>query len=94
MKRRSVDNAEVHVTAFRPISEAARSWSDNNMTCRWVKRATTENYERTVVNFQLVQFHMPPIAWLCNLLTKVWRPKSRTPNITHLVPPDSTLWAI
>ena len=26
----TVDNAQSHVTAFRPISEAARSWSDNN----------------------------------------------------------------
>jgi len=34
VKRRSVDNAEVHVTAFRPISEAARSWSDDNKYCR------------------------------------------------------------
>jgi len=25
-----VDNAQSHVTAFRPISEAARSWSDDN----------------------------------------------------------------
>jgi len=26
----TVDNAQSHVTAFRPISEAARSWSDDN----------------------------------------------------------------
>ena len=25
----TVDNAQSHVTAFRPISEAARSWSDD-----------------------------------------------------------------
>ena len=24
------DNAQSHVTAFRPISEAAHSWSDDN----------------------------------------------------------------
>ena len=29
----TVDNAQSHVTAFRPISEAARSWSDDNDTC-------------------------------------------------------------
>jgi len=27
----TIDNAQSHVTAFRPISEAARSWSDDNM---------------------------------------------------------------
>ena len=27
----TVDNAQSHVTAFRPISEAARSWSDDNI---------------------------------------------------------------
>ena len=27
----TVDNAQSHVTAFRPISDAARSWSDDNM---------------------------------------------------------------
>jgi len=27
----TVDNAQSHVTAFRPISEAARSWSDDNV---------------------------------------------------------------
>ena len=27
----TVDNAQSHVTAFRPISEAARSWSDDNL---------------------------------------------------------------
>ena len=26
----TVDNAQSHVTAFRPISEAASSWSDDN----------------------------------------------------------------
>jgi len=26
----TADNAQSHVTAFRPISEAARSWSDDN----------------------------------------------------------------
>jgi len=26
----TVDNAQSHVTSFRPISEAARSWSDDN----------------------------------------------------------------
>ena len=26
----TVDNAQSHVTAFRPISAAARSWSDDN----------------------------------------------------------------
>ena len=29
----TVDNAQSHVTAFRPISEAARSWSDDNGWC-------------------------------------------------------------
>jgi len=29
----TVDNAQSHVTAFRPISEAARSWSDDNVSC-------------------------------------------------------------
>jgi len=29
----TVDNAQSHVTAFRPISEAARSWSDDNENC-------------------------------------------------------------
>jgi len=29
------DNDECHVTAFRPISEAAHSWSYDNLTCRW-----------------------------------------------------------
>ena len=27
------DNAQSHVTAFRPISKAARSWSDDNINC-------------------------------------------------------------
>jgi len=27
----TVDNAQSHVTAFRPISEAARSWSDDKV---------------------------------------------------------------
>ena len=26
----TVDNAKSHVTAFQPISEAVRSWSDDN----------------------------------------------------------------
>jgi len=30
----TVDNAQSHVTAFRPISEAARSWSDDNKVRR------------------------------------------------------------
>jgi len=30
----TVDNAQSHVTAFRPISEAARSWSDDNSFCQ------------------------------------------------------------
>ena len=30
----TVNNAQSHVTAFRPISEAARSWSDDNTFCR------------------------------------------------------------
>ena len=29
----TVDNAQSHVTAFRPISEAARSWPDDNECC-------------------------------------------------------------
>jgi len=29
----TVDNAQSHLTAFRPISEAARSWSDDNLWC-------------------------------------------------------------
>ena len=29
----TVDNEQSHVTAFRPISEAARSWSDDNIGC-------------------------------------------------------------
>ena len=29
----TVENAQSHVTAFQPISEAARSWSDDNVTC-------------------------------------------------------------
>ena len=29
----TVNNAQSHVTAFRPISEAARSWSDDNVRC-------------------------------------------------------------
>jgi len=29
----TVDNAQSHVTAFRPISEAARSWSGDNVHC-------------------------------------------------------------
>jgi len=31
----TVDNAQSHVTAFRPISEAARSWSDDNDFCHF-----------------------------------------------------------
>jgi len=30
---RSFDNDKRHVTAFRPISEAARSWSYDNIHC-------------------------------------------------------------
>jgi len=30
----TVENAQSHVTAFQPISEAARSWSDDNSRCR------------------------------------------------------------
>ena len=30
------DNAQNHVMAFRPISEAARSWSDDSKGCRWL----------------------------------------------------------
>ena len=30
VKRWTYDNAQRHVTAFRPISEAAHSWSDDN----------------------------------------------------------------
>jgi len=30
------DNAQNHVTAFRPVSEAARSWSDDSKGCRWL----------------------------------------------------------
>ena len=28
-------NAQSHVTAFRPISEVARSWSDDNIKCQY-----------------------------------------------------------
>jgi len=30
----TVENAQSHVTAFQPISEAARSWSDDNARCQ------------------------------------------------------------
>ena len=30
----TVDNAQSHVTAFRPVSEAACSWSDDNVMCQ------------------------------------------------------------
>jgi len=36
----TVDNAQSHVTAFRPISEAARSWSDDNVTCHMFAETT------------------------------------------------------
>ena len=32
----TVDNVQSHVTAFRPISEATRSWSDDNCVCVFV----------------------------------------------------------
>ena len=33
VNRPTFDNAQSHVTAFRPISEAARSWSDDSLEC-------------------------------------------------------------
>ena len=33
VKRCRYDNAQRHVTAFRPISEAAHNWSYDNVTC-------------------------------------------------------------
>jgi len=35
--RSAFDNAQRHVRAFRPISEAARSWSCDN--CAWTQQA-------------------------------------------------------
>ena len=43
MNRPSFDNAQSHVTAFRPISEAARSWSDDNVACRTVSYASAKS---------------------------------------------------
>jgi len=33
VNRPTFDNAQSHVTAFRPISKAARSWSDDSLEC-------------------------------------------------------------
>ena len=33
VKQRTFDNAQRHVTTFRPISEAARSWSCDKFVC-------------------------------------------------------------
>ena len=35
VKRWTYDNAQRHVTAFRPISEAAHSWSYDDVKCLW-----------------------------------------------------------
>ena len=42
----TVDNAQSHVTAFRPISEAARSWSDDNRQCSLSALTTESRYSR------------------------------------------------
>jgi len=39
----TVENAQSHVTAFQPISEAARSWSDDNIICRRQSRLGVYN---------------------------------------------------
>ena len=56
----TVDNAQSHVTAFRPISEAARSWSDDNTTCINVRNTSvseSQHYEMLaqVLTVRLVQ---------------------------------------
>ena len=36
----TADNAQSHVTAFQPISEAARSWLDDNLTFTQIFHST------------------------------------------------------
>jgi len=47
VNRPSFDNAQSHVTAFRPISESARSWSDDNALCRLMHENGQANLEIT-----------------------------------------------
>ena len=49
----TVDNAQSHVTAFRPISEAGRSWSDDNTFLRPLYRSACvrQHVQLTTVRF-------------------------------------------
>ena len=53
----TVDNAQSHVTAFRPISEAARSWSDDKSV---MTPEFTEASVMTAVDSQAVPRFTPP----------------------------------
>jgi len=51
----TIDNAQSHVTAFRPISEAARSWSDDKADWQWwgtnVRELTRTNFSQESSNW-------------------------------------------
>ena len=70
-KRWTYDNAQCHVTAFRPISNAARSWSYDTQPCLpWaspssiVKQSNGQNSKITQVTWQCRKYLIVAIKWL------------------------------
>ena len=61
------DNAQNHVTAFRPISEAARSWSDDKRYCsKWSRHVRGLAVAVTLPRIFLlsVRVTLPTAGWL------------------------------
>ena len=50
----TVDNAQNHVTAFRPISEAARSWSDDKFAVLMDETTDVAHKEQVAVFVRFV----------------------------------------
>ena len=60
----TVDNAQSHVTAFQPISEAARSWSDDKYFWKYGRVQTQTNMLITILRCMVVS-----VAWRMNEIT-------------------------
>ena len=50
----TVENAQSHVTAFQPISEAARSWSDDNHQMNRVNSRNDFGHDDSTINIVMV----------------------------------------
>ena len=64
----TVDNAQSHVTAFRPISEAARSWSDDNIYLDYRKAFDSVNHAKLIEKLMLANVDLIVTTWTAAFL--------------------------